>query len=134
MDEGASINNPKTLFIKEKPMANPFWHIELRTKDVAKAKQFYKNLFDWQWEEVRKGYMVFRTGEEVTGGITNGTHNTSHWVPIIEVADVRAATRKAVQLGAKVLEEVTEEGEIGRYTMVADPTGAPLYLFQPKKK
>jgi predicted enzyme related to lactoylglutathione lyase len=115
-------------------MANPFWHIELRTKDAAKAQQFYKSLFDWQWEEVRKAYMVFRTGEEVTGGITDDTLDGSQWVPVIEVADIHAATRKAVQLGAKVMEEVTEEGEMGWYSTIADPTGAALHLFQPKNK
>lgn len=115
-------------------MANPFWHLELRTKDVAKAKQFYKSLCDWQWEEVRKNYTVFRTCEEVTGGITDGTHDTSHWVPVIEVADIRAATRKAVQLGAKVVDDVAEDVEWGWSSTITDPTGALVHLFQPRKK
>lgn len=115
-------------------MGNPFWHIELQTKDVDKAKQFYRSLFDWQFDESHKDYTIIRTGEEVTGGITNGTQDASHWVPVIEVADIRAATRKAVQLGAKIIEDVTEEGEWGWSNTIADPTGAALHLFQPKKK
>jgi hypothetical protein len=33
-------------------MANPFVHIELAITDVAKAKEFYGNLFNWElrWE------------------------------------------------------------------------------------
>ena len=29
-------------------MANPFVHVELMTTDVAKAKEFYTGVFDWQ--------------------------------------------------------------------------------------
>ena len=34
-------------------MANPFVHIELHTKDVAKAKQFYGQLFGWKLQDTR---------------------------------------------------------------------------------
>lgn len=118
-------------------MGNPFWHIELRTKDVAKAKQFYKSMFDWQLDEGHKDYTIFRTGEEVSGGIMEDTASSgmsSHWVPAIEVEDIRASTSKAVQLGAKVIEDVTEEGEWGWYSTIVDPTGAMLHLFQQRQK
>jgi len=29
-------------------MANPFVHIELQTRDLAKSKDFYSRLFDWK--------------------------------------------------------------------------------------
>ena len=32
-------------------MANPFVHVELHTKDLAKAKTFYGQLFGWQLQD-----------------------------------------------------------------------------------
>jgi predicted enzyme related to lactoylglutathione lyase len=33
-------------------MANSFVHVELHTQDPEKAKKFYKDLFDWKFEDV----------------------------------------------------------------------------------
>jgi uncharacterized protein len=33
-------------------MANPFVHIELQTRDLATAKDFYSRLFDWKLEDI----------------------------------------------------------------------------------
>jgi len=33
-------------------MANPFVHIELQTGDLARAKAFYSQLFDWKLEDL----------------------------------------------------------------------------------
>ncbi len=33
-------------------MGNPFVHIELQTKDLAKAREFYSKLFDWKLENM----------------------------------------------------------------------------------
>jgi predicted enzyme related to lactoylglutathione lyase len=33
-------------------MANPFVHIELQTRDLARAKEFYSGLFDWKLEDI----------------------------------------------------------------------------------
>ncbi len=32
-------------------MANPFVHIELRTRDLDKSKKFYASMFNWKMEE-----------------------------------------------------------------------------------
>jgi len=43
-------------------MSNPFVHVELATTDVAKAKQFYGNLFAWKMADVpMDGGMVYTT-------------------------------------------------------------------------
>ena len=118
-------------------MGNPFWHIEFRTKDVAKAKKFYEGLFEWEFDENHKDYTIFRTGEEVSGGIMENPASSgmpSHWVPVIEVEDIHASTQKAVQLGAKISQDVTEEGEWGWTSTIIDPTGAMIHLFQQRRK
>ena len=118
-------------------MGNPFWHIELRTKDVAKARQFYKSMFDWELDDSNKDYTVFRTGEEVSGGIMKNPPSSglsSHWVPVIEVEDIHTSTRKAVGLDGKVVEDVKEKGEWGWYSTILDPAGAMIHLFQQRRK
>lgn len=33
-------------------MSNPFVHVELQTKDLARAKDFYSALFGWKLEDI----------------------------------------------------------------------------------
>jgi predicted enzyme related to lactoylglutathione lyase len=48
------------------------------------------------------------------------------------VEDVEAATNKARSLGATVMKDVTEVPGMGRFSIIADPTGAVLGLWQAK--
>jgi len=50
------------------------------------------------------------------------------------VDDVAAATKKAKSLGATIMKDVTEVPEAGWFSIIADPTGAHLGLWKPKKK
>jgi predicted enzyme related to lactoylglutathione lyase len=47
---------------------------------------------------------------------------------------VAKATERARSLGAKVLTPKTEVKEMGRFTVIDDPTGARLALWEPAKK
>ena len=48
----------------ETDMGNPFVHIELSTDDVAKAKKFYKSVFDWKLSDIPKmGYTMLDVGK-----------------------------------------------------------------------
>ena len=48
------------------------------------------------------------------------------------VDDIGAATQKAKSLGAKVMKDVTEVKGVGSFSVIVDPTGAALALWQPK--
>ena len=58
----------------------------------------------------------------------------SAWLAYALVDDVRAATAKAQSLGAKVMRDVTEVPNAGSFSIIIDPTGAALGLWQPKAK
>jgi predicted enzyme related to lactoylglutathione lyase len=58
----------------------------------------------------------------------------SVWIPYVEVADVRAKTEKARSLGGTVVKDVTEVMDMGTFSIVLDPTGAAVGLWQSKKK
>ena len=52
----------------------------------------------------------------------------------MKVGNVKAATRKAKSLGAKVKKDVTEVKGAGSLSIITDPTGAMLGLWEPKRK
>ena len=117
-------------------MANPFVHIELLTDDLAASKQFYGSLFDWKLEDVpmgEGGYTMIRVGEGTGGGMMNNPvpGSPSHWLAYVDVKDLDAAVAKAQSLGATVLRPKTEIPP-GWFSVIADPTGAALALWQSK--
>ena len=118
-------------------MANPFVHVELNTTDVAKAKSFYGTLFGWKLEDVEMdggAYTMINVGEGTGGGITKHPvpGAPSGWLAYVRVDDIGAATQKAKSLGAKVMKDVTEVKGAGSFSVIVDPTGAALALWQPK--
>ena len=121
-------------------MANPFVHVELNTTDVDKAKTFYSQLFDWQLEDMSMGpsgtYTQIKVGEGTGGGMMKHPVSgaPSSWLAYVLVDDISAATQKAKTLGGKVMKDVTEVMDMGSLSIIVDPTGAALGLWQPKKK
>jgi len=49
------------------------------------------------------------------------------------VDDVKVATGNAKSLGATILKDVTEVPGIGWFSLISDPTGAALGMWQDKK-
>ena len=117
-------------------MANPFVHVELSTTDPAKAKSFYSQLFDWKLEDTEMGpdmtYTMIQPGEGTGGGLMKQMMPgaPSSWLAYVVVDDVKAATAKAKSLGAAVLKDVSEVPGMGWFSIITDPTGAALGLWQ----
>ena len=118
-------------------MANPFVHVELLTKDVARAKEFYSGLFYWKLEDIPgMNYTLINVGEGTGGGMMKNPmpDSPSFWLAYVHVTDAAAATEKAKSLGATVCKEVTEIPGIGWFSVITDPTGATLALWQMNPK
>lgn len=118
-------------------MANPFVHVELNTKDVEKARDFYGRLFDWRMEDVPMPeftYTMIDVGEGTGGGMLKQLvpGAPSAWLPYVLVDDISAATNKARALGATVMKDVTEVKDMGWLSIIVDPTGAVLGLWKAK--
>jgi len=114
-------------------MANPFIHVELATTDMAKAKVFYGALFDWQLEDIEgMDYTFINVGEGTGGGMmkTVQPDSPSYWMAYVLVDDVAVATEKARSLGATICKGVTEVPGFGWFSVITDPTGATLALWQ----
>ena len=119
-------------------MGNPFVHVELMSNDVGKAKTFYGKLFDWTLDDVPMGdmtYTMIKVGEGTGGGMMKNPipGAPSAWMAYVLVDDVKAATAKAKSLGATVTKDATEVMGAGIFSIITDPTGAMLGLWQVKK-
>ena len=121
-------------------MANPFVHVELATTDLDKAKSFYRSLFDWKLNDMEMGgghsYTLIEVGEGTGGGMMRHPMPgaPSAWLAYVNVDDIEKATAKAGSLGVKIIREATEVPNAGWFSIIVDPTGATLGLWQPKKQ
>jgi predicted enzyme related to lactoylglutathione lyase len=120
-------------------MPNPFVHVELQTRDLPKAKEFYGRLFGWKLEDMPIAggdgtYTMIDVGGGTGGGMfTNTDPNVPpRWLAYVGVDDVRAMTDMARELGATICVDVMEVGSYGWMSVFVDPTGATLALWQAK--
>lgn len=115
-------------------MSNPFVHVELQTQDLGKARRFYQGLFGWKLEDAPMEYTLINVGEGTGGGMMKNPvpGAASSWLPYVLVADVAASTKRAQELGAGIIKEKTEVPGMGWFSVIADPTGAALGLWQAK--
>ena len=117
-------------------MSNPFVHLELCTPDTAKAKAFYSGLFGWEFTDNNMGggmiYSTFKPSSGPGGGLFSMPGVPTAWLAYVGVDDIKAATDKAKSLGATIHKGPDEIPNIGWFTVLSDPTGATIALFQPK--
>lgn len=119
------------------PPPSAFCWEELSTPDPEAAAKFYGALFGYSVEAVDMGpmgtYRILKSRERQRAGVTKpmpGAPAQAHWLEYIAVKDVDASTRNAKELGAKALMEPQDIPNIGRFSIVADPTGAAIALFK----
>jgi predicted enzyme related to lactoylglutathione lyase len=117
-------------------MANPFVHLELNTSDVAKSKEFYGSMFGWEFTDMDMGpagtYSTFTPDNGPRGGMFTNPGGHPGWLSYIGVADINTATEKARSLGATVHVGPHEIPNVGWMTIMSDPTGCAIAIFQPK--
>jgi uncharacterized protein len=108
---------------------------ELHTKDQTRAAEFYGKIFGWTGKTGEGDPMKYwhwkNAGKDI-GGMMNvmSPEIPPHWLAYVTVADVDASTKKARDLGAKVLMEPMEVPKTGKFSVVQDPTGAAIALFK----
>ena len=122
-------------------MPNPFIHVELNSTNVPKAKAFYSKLFKWKLKDLPMptpggDYTMIEVGKGpgTGGGIMKQMmpQASSAWLAYVLVKDIDASTKQAKKLGAKICKDVTEVEGMGWLSIIVDPTGAMLGLWEPK--
>ena len=114
------------------------WY-ELMTRDPGAAKRFYDPVAGWTIEPQASGPMDYRmidTGDGLVGGTMTLTREmTEHgakptWLGYIGVNEVDATIAAIEAKGGKVLMPAHDLDGVGRFAMVADPQGAPVYVMR----
>src|SRR5438132_4233979 len=98
-------------------MEDPFVWFDLRTKDAAKSRSFYEQLFGWDVAEVlvAGAKLTMVGGEKPWASVVPDGGEYLGWFPYVQVDDLDAATKKAKELGATALQPPAE-GPAGTYT------------------
>ena len=107
-----------------------FCWVSLGTTNVESAKSFYGELFGWAFED-RPGYTACRLDGKYVAGLHESSGDAgTHWSSYISVPDVEAAAATARELGATVIDEPSEWMDAARLSMIREPSGAEVCLWQ----
>lgn len=109
-----------------------FVYAELHCPDIDAARRFYSALFGWEFKVMQGAsvpYATIRSETQTVGGATKGDDG-SRWLSYVGVSDVAATTGTAESLGATVIVQPRAVPGMGTFSVVADPTGAQIALWQ----
>jgi predicted enzyme related to lactoylglutathione lyase len=111
-------------------MPSPFVYIQLQTSDPERAATFYRDLLGWTIDD-GPGYREIDVGGGTAGGMmqSRSPQAPSFWLPYVSVPDVDGAARRAEELGARIVVPPTDAPGKGRFSVIADPTGATFALW-----
>jgi uncharacterized protein len=123
----------------DRPKSGDFCWNELATPNLQATKDFYGKVFGWKFADHDMGestYTMIKHNEKEIGGIWSipkeqTKHIPPHWMTYILVEDAEKALEKANKHGASTVKPVTAAGEMGRFAIITDPSGAHIALWQP---
>jgi len=112
---------------------------ELWTPDTKAAANFYKQVVGYDLEPVQVGndtYDILSTAGKRQAGLValDRADIAPRWAPYVGVTDLRGILVRVWQAGGKVLREPAEinfeAAGANRVALIADPSGAALFLYQ----
>jgi len=121
-------------------MAGDFVWFDLNTPTPAQSRDFYAAVMGWGievWEQA--DYTMFAASDGSTVGgiqaladeaVAGGA--SAHWLPYITVDDCDAAAVRGVELGGTLLLPPQDIPTVGRFSVLADPSGVPVAPFVPE--
>ena len=114
-------------------MPNPVVHFEVQSKDSAKARDFYADLFGWKVSvEQPMNYGMVETNATggINGGIAQSMDSGSRITFYVQVDDLQATLTKAESLGGKTIMPPMEIPNMMWIAMFTDLDGNPVGLMK----
>ena len=112
-------------------------HIEWRSRNVAKLKDFYRAAFSWKFDESMPGYLLAESGsKELAIGMLQLENNSTMQpgiVPFLESQDLAASETAIKKAGGQIVGEAQEVPGWGRFSLFTDPDGTPVGLWQSQR-
>ena len=110
-------------------MKIPIAYIELPTNDVKASKQFYGELFGWEFEDWGPDYAAFSKAG-IDGGFNGGgDHRTHAPLVVLESRDIEDTLAKVVAAGGTITMPIFDYPG-GKRFHFTDPAGQELAVMQ----
>ena len=110
-------------------MSNEFAWFHNGSDKPSESVAFYEKLLGWKSADGPPGMTMLARDAGPFAAVMPRKGKVGGWVPYVQVDDVAAATKRAVKLGAELLEDQTR-GPAGVYSIFRDPGGATVALWQ----
>jgi predicted enzyme related to lactoylglutathione lyase len=116
-----------------------FCWAEVATSDTSRAKEFYRALFGWTADDHPSDHGTYTIlkhgGRDVVGLYELMPEQKSqgvppHWMPYVLVKDCDATSGRVEELGGRLIVGPTDVMDMGRMSVLADPTGGCVSLWQ----
>jgi predicted enzyme related to lactoylglutathione lyase len=120
------------------PPNTPIW-VDLSSEDIEKAKTFYGGLLGWEAETVAPpeagSYTMFRLDGKMVAAVmtTMGGMRPPVWMTYIHSVDADETAGKVRDAGGTMMFGPEDVFEDGRTATLADPGGAVVGLWQPRR-
>lgn len=117
-----------------RPPGSFYWN-ELATSDDLGAMAFYEKVAGFTYSAMDMGpfgtYRIAKAGGADRGGMMKSPDPKapSMWLPYVRVEDCDGATARAKKLGAKVIAEPSDVPNVGRFSILEDPSGALIAII-----
>jgi uncharacterized protein len=109
-------------------------HIEWRSRNIDRLKQFYKSAFSWKFAEPMPGYSTANTGNKQLGGgfmqLESGSPLQPGIIGFLESEDLAASEAAIREAGGQVIASSQPVEGMGRFSVFTDPDGNQLALWQ----
>jgi predicted enzyme related to lactoylglutathione lyase len=115
-----------------------FVWFEYVSSDAETAQGFFGELFGWSTKSVPMpdgAYTMIAAPDGTTiGGYSSSDASPgASWLPYLLVPSAADGTAKVKALGGTIMKEPFKVGDFATMSIVLDPLGAPLALWQPTK-
>ncbi len=128
------------------PQHGTFCWTGVASTDADKCTAFYEAIFGWQFKggdaDTGMDYREFTTGgDNPVGGLYEmnpawfgGNPPPPHFMTYVAVDNVDENARLALELGGKIIRGPMDIPNVGRMSVIQDPTGAVIATFRMKEQ
>jgi predicted enzyme related to lactoylglutathione lyase len=113
------------------------WY-ELQTSDADAAQEFYSDVVGWKIADAEMPGMDYRTCSIAEGGVSGIMQLTPEmeqggarpsWFGYVAVDDIDKAVESFSAADGKVYVPPSDIPQVGRFAMLTDPQGVPIYVI-----
>jgi uncharacterized protein len=120
-------------------------HFEIPAENLERAKKFYSENFGWKLNQLGPevgNYVLVHTGPTdaegmpqdrafINGGLMPRDPSASSPVLVIAVADADQAVEQVTKSGGRLVGEILDIPNVGRYARVEDTEGNVIAVIKP---